>query len=116
MIKRGDIFWVNFEPARGGEVKKSRPAVVVSNDYANAHANRVQVIPITRKKINKVYPWEARVDFGQSGKAMADQIMTVSKKRLGKPVGSVSADKIKAIDQAILIQLGLRKKGNMPTN
>ena len=113
MIKQGDIFWVNFEPARGGEVKKRRPAVVVSNDYANAHANRVQVVPITSKKVNKVYPWEARVDFGQSGKAMADQIMTISKKRLGKTVGSVSADKIEAIDQAILIQLSLRIKGNI---
>ena len=116
MIKRGDIFWVDFELARGGEVKKHRPAVVVSNDYANAHANRLQVVPITSKKVDKVYPWEARVDFGQSGKAMADQIMTISKKRLGKPVGSVPADKIEAIDQALLIQLSLRIKGNIPTN
>ena len=46
-MKRGDVWWVNFEPAVGGEVRKQRPAVIVSNDSANKHLNRLQVVPLT---------------------------------------------------------------------
>ena len=104
MIRRGDVFWVDFEPARGGEVKKRRPAVVVSNQYANLHANRVQVVPVTSKKLDKVYPWESRVRFANhEGKTMADQIMTVSKRRLGKAIGTVTESELRNIDRALLI-------------
>ncbi len=78
-MKRGEGWWVNFDPSVGGEIQKKRPAVIISNNAANKHLNRVQVVPLT-SKAGRVYPSEALVTFkGKQGKAMADQLTTVSK-------------------------------------
>jgi mRNA interferase MazF len=81
-MKRGEVWWVNFDSSVGGEIKKRRPAVIVSNDAANLHLHRVQVVPLT-SNVSKLYPSEAYVDLsGEQRKAMADQLTTVSKQRL----------------------------------
>ncbi|MEA1910900.1 MAG: type II toxin-antitoxin system PemK/MazF family toxin [Spirochaetota bacterium] len=106
-MKRGEIWWVNFDPSVGGEIRKKRPAVIVSNDAANKFLNRVQVIPLTRK-IEKLYPSEAYVTFHNStSKAMADQLTTVSKKRLINKDGYISFKELNNIAKAISIQLNL---------
>jgi mRNA interferase MazF len=106
-MKRGEVWWVHFDPAVGGEIRKKRPAVIVSNDSANRHLNRVQVVPLT-SQTGRVYPSEALVTFaGKQGKAMADQLTTVSKLRLINYVGELAADELRQVEQAIKTQLGL---------
>jgi mRNA interferase MazF len=106
-MKRGEVWWVNFDPSIGGEIKKQRPAVIVSSDVSNKYLNRVQVVPIT-SKVEKLYPSEAYVTVGgRQGKAMADQLATVSIERMSKLIGRVTASEMTAVERAIRIQLDL---------
>jgi mRNA interferase MazF len=107
MMKRGEVWWINFDLSIGGEIRKKRPAVIVSNDAANHYLNRVQVVPIT-SNVGKLYPSEAYVTLrGKKAKAMADQITTVIKKRLINSAGSISYNEMEGIGQAITTQLDL---------
>ena len=106
-MKRGEVWWVNFDPSLGGEIKKKRPAVIVSNDASNKFLNRVQVIPLT-SKTDRLYPSEALILFnGKESKAMADQLATVSKLRLFKRAGVLSEEDLAKIGETIKLQLDI---------
>jgi mRNA interferase MazF len=106
-MRRGELWWVNFAAGVGGEVRKTRPAVIVSNDTANRHANRVQVIPLS-SQTGKLYPCEAKVTLdGVESKAMADQLTTVSKERLTRCIGTLTPQELRGVELALRIQLGL---------
>ena len=106
-MKRGEVWWVNFDPSTGGEIRKKRPAVIVSNNAVNQFLNRVQVVPLT-SSVGKLYPSEAYITLrGKKAKAMADQLTTVSKKRLINQAGSISKTELEGLERAIMIQLDL---------
>ena len=106
-MKRDDVWWVRFGPSVGGEIRKRRPAVIVTNNVAISHLNRVQVVPLTTN-VSRVYPGETIVVVNdRPHKAMADQLTTVSKERIADFFGRLSDSDIESLDTIVRFHLGL---------
>lgn len=115
-MRRGDIVTVGLDPARGSEASKIRPAVVVSNDAANATATRlgrgvITVVPIT-SNIARIYPFQVLLRAGQTGlrqdsKAQAEQIRSVPVERIGKQIGMLPVAVLAELDEALRVHLAL---------
>jgi mRNA interferase MazF len=105
VIRRGDVVRVNLDPVVGSEVGKARPAVVLQNDLANRSSPTVTVIPVS-SKVGKIYPFHIRLPAGEGGlteesKALCEQIRTVSRKRIGKRLGRLPAERLDEIRTAL---------------
>lgn len=115
-MRRGEIVTVAFDPARGAESRKTRPAVVVSNDSANGTATRlgrgvITVVPVTTST-ERVYPFQVLLPAGQTGlrrdsKAQAEQVRSVAVERIGRRVGHLPAPLLDQLDQALRVHLNL---------
>ncbi len=106
--RRGDVFWVKLDPARGTEIRKTRPAVLVSNDSCNKYGARVIVLPVT-SNVESLYPGEAVIDIqGTPARVLGDQIRSIDKSRLGSKIGTLSPVELSAVEEAVLIALGVQ--------
>jgi mRNA interferase MazF len=115
-VRRGDIHAVDLDPARGSEANKRRPAVIVSNDAANATAERlgrgvVTVVPVT-SNVEHVYPFQvllpaAETGLGRDSKAKAEQVRSIAVERVGDRLGVVPNVTMLDIDEALRLHLGL---------
>ena len=113
---RGEIRLVNFDPSFPGEVDKTRPAVLVSNDAANQMAARLgrgvlTVVPLTTN-LTHVYPFQVEISSDESGlpidsKAQAEQVRSVAVDRIGSRIGSVPVDLMREVDTALRLHLSL---------
>lgn len=105
--RRGDVYWVDLDPVIGSEIRKTRPAVIVSNDSCNHYGTRVVVLPIT-SNVDSLYAGEAMVEVkGKPGRALGDQIRSIDKKRLRARAGRLTAGEMARVDEALAITLDL---------
>jgi mRNA interferase MazF len=115
-MRRGDIVAVDLEPVRGSEADKRRPAVVVSNDTANATATRlghgvITVVPVT-SNVTRVHDFQVLLPAAETGlkrdsKAQAEQVRSIVVERVGARVGVVPQARMDEVDEALRIHLGL---------
>jgi mRNA interferase MazF len=106
--RRGDVYWVTLDPVVGTEIRKTRPAVIVSNDSCNRYGTRVVVLPIT-SNVASLFPGEAMVAVKEKpGRALGDQIRSIDKARLKARAGAATADEMARIDEALAITLALQ--------
>ncbi len=105
--RRGDVYWVNLDPVVGSEIRKTRPAVIVSNDSCNRYGTRVVVLPIT-SNVESLYPGEAIVEVkGKQGRALGDQIRSIDQSRLKARAGRLTAEEMSRVEEALAITLDL---------
>lgn len=116
-MRRGDIHLIDFEPSRGSEVDKQRPAVIVSNDGSNSIVARlgrglVTVVPLS-SNVARVYPFQVllsstRTGLDRDSKAQAEQVRSVSVERVGARLGLIPYSLLDELDEALRIHLDLR--------
>jgi mRNA interferase MazF len=111
-IGRGSVVRVRLDPAEGSEIRKTRPAVVVSNRAACRFDAVVQVVPATDLRDRPLRPYESRVESLRSGlvkpsRLVANQVRTVSKLRIEAVLGELEPEELRQLDRALKIQLGL---------
>jgi mRNA interferase MazF len=115
-MQRGEVRMVDFDPARGVEASKRRPAVIVSNDEANGTAARIgrgvlTVVPVT-SNVKRVYPFQVLLPSGSGGlpqdsKAQAEQVRSVDAERVGELFGSLPPQLMASLDDALRLHLAL---------
>jgi mRNA interferase MazF len=105
--RRGDVHWVALDPTLGTEIRKTRPAIVISNDSCNAFGSRVVVIPVT-SNVDTLYPGEAKIELrGRPARALGDQIRSIDKARVRSRIGRLTRQELFDVEDAVRITLAL---------
>jgi mRNA interferase MazF len=109
--RHGEIWLAALDPAVGGEIGKTRPAVVLSNDTNNRFSDTVTIIPIT-SNITRIFPYESLLPSGESGlpkdsKAKANQIRTIDKVRLRRKIGEIAGPRLDRVKRAVKVHLSV---------
>lgn len=115
-MRRGDLYWVDFEPIKGSEASKVRPAVIVSNNAANRSAEKtgrgvVTVVPVT-SNVERVLPFQvllraSECGLGTDSKAQAEQVRSVATSRLRKRIAATPDAVLEKLDNALRRHLAL---------
>lgn len=115
-MRRGDVYWVNFEPTQGSEANKRRPAAIVSRNDANFVAQEtgrgtITVVPLT-SNAKHVAPFQVLVPAEECGlrqesKLQAEQVRTVSVARVGNYIGTLSFQSMLKLNDALRLHLDL---------
>jgi mRNA interferase MazF len=115
-MRRGDLYWVDLEPVIGSEANTTRPAVIVSNDAANRAVERlgtgvVTVVPLT-SNVDRVRSFQVLLRASECGlaadsKAQAEQVRAIAIERIRRRIGSLPAERMRQLDDAIRLQLAL---------
>ena len=113
-IKRGEIHLAALDPTLGKEISNTRPVVIVSNDKNNAFSGTVTVLPISSQNLDKVYPFEVFLSKGtgnlpKNSKVKADQIRTIDRARIIKPIGTLASATMEQVEKAIRLHLDLQE-------
>ncbi len=111
MPKRGEIWWVSFDPSIGTEIQKTRPAIVISNDIANEKGSRITVLPITSriKHLPIVVILEADDKNGLNNQSLirVPDVCTFDKSRFKSKIGTISEEKMNEVEEKLRIHLAL---------
>ncbi|MBI4481321.1 MAG: type II toxin-antitoxin system PemK/MazF family toxin [Acidobacteria bacterium] len=110
--RRGDVYWVSFDPTLGTEIKKRRPALILQNDIANRYSPITIVAAITSQVRDPGRPTNVPVNAPEGGLSsdsvvLLNQIRSVDKRRLGKRLGRLRPETMEHVDRALQISLGL---------
>ncbi len=110
--RRGEVYLVNFDPTIGSEIKKTRPALVIQNNIANAHSPVVIVAAITSRFEERLYPTEVFIQKGEAGLprdsvVLLSQIRSVDKGRFLKRLGNLEDISMTRVNHALEISLGI---------
>jgi len=105
--RRGEVWWVALDPALGSEIRKTRPAVVVSNDPCNRFGSRVVVLTVT-SNVESLYPGEALVRIGgKPARVLGDQIRSIDRLRLRSRLAVLTSEELRRVDDALRVTLDL---------
>ena len=112
LIKRGDIFYVNLDPAQSSEQAGTRPVLVIQNDIGNEYAPTVIIAPLTSRIFSTRYPTNVHLSKGVAGlreesAVLLSQIRTIDKRRLERTVGHLPSVLMRQVDAAIKVSLAL---------
>jgi mRNA interferase MazF len=113
--RRGEVWLVSFDPAMGSEIQKTRPALVIQNDIGN-RVSEITIVSAITTTVKRSYPFQVQLSAGEGGVTRdsvitLNQIRSVDRRRLVRRLGSVSKESMKAVDQAIVISLGIDMDG-----
>jgi mRNA interferase MazF len=105
--RRGEVYGVALDPSMGRKIKKTRPAIIVSNDSCNTYGARVVVLPLT-SNVSSLYPGEALLKIeGKPARALGDQLRSIDKRRLRSRIGRLTATEIQDVDAGLRITSAL---------
>lgn len=105
--KRGEIYWVTLDPTVGAEIKKTRPALIVSNDAANEKSRRIVVAPIT-STVTNVFPFEVKINLrGKDCKILLDQVRSIDKSRLKEQISTIDRQHLLYVERALKVVFAL---------